>query len=140
MKRAHTRGKSLIFPFRAPRKSRVSIKRDKIDPQTEKSEHKITADGVTVISKIPGNNALCAMSMAENSDFNAYLLAAYNAVLLADASQWAAMNGIWRHLTLPRTHICNGMSFQKLPGEPYQAAVQMVSWVLMVADYHRLPL
>ena len=101
---------------------------------TEKTAHDVAADGSVMVSKIPGNNGQVTIEAQQTSDLHKWLLAAFNIILNADTSDWAAMAITLRNVSDGTSHICNGVSFQKMPDKGYQAQGQRVTWVMMAAD------
>ncbi len=101
---------------------------------TEKSAHDVAADGSVMVSKIAGDNGTVTIQVQQTSAIHKWLLAAYNALKIADTSQWAQMAATLRNVADGTAHLAYGMSFQKVPDKVYQAQGQKVSWVLMAAD------
>jgi hypothetical protein len=105
-----------------------------ISMATDKTAHDVAGDGSVMVSKIAGNNGSIAISCQQTSNVHKWLMAAYNALMLADTAQWAAMSGTLRNVSDGTSHVAFGISFQKVPDKPYKAQGQQVSWVLMAAD------
>lgn len=105
---------------------------------TEKTAHNVAADGSIMVSKIPGNNGTISIQCQQTSAVHKWLLAAYNALLIADTDQWAMMTATMRNTADGSSHVAMGMSFQKKGDKSYQAQGQMVTWVLMAADIQSL--
>ena len=106
---------------------------------TEKTVHDVAADGSVMVSKMAGENGQVSVECQQTSQIHKYLLSTYNAVNFSrDTSQWAAMSMMIRNISDGSSHICSGMSFQKIPDKPYQAQGQRVTWTLMAADIHSL--
>ena len=101
---------------------------------TERTVHDVAADGSVMVSKIAGENGTVTIEAQQTSDVHKWLLAAYNAIKVADISAWAQMAMTLRNTSGGTSHIITGISFQKVPDKPYDKQGQMVSWVLMAAD------
>lgn len=106
---------------------------------TEKSAHDVAADGSVMVSKILGDNGQVSLSCQQTSSLHKWLLAYYNAIKLAPTNQWAAATILLRNASDGTSHMCNGVSPQKIPDKPYQAQGQRVTWVFMCADIQNLP-
>lgn len=100
---------------------------------TERTVHDVAADGIVMITKVPGKNGLVAIAMQQNSDLNKWLLKWYNYVDTADSSEWAGMTITIKSKNLGDVTTCTQVSPQKLPDRPYQAQGQHVTWNLMAA-------
>lgn len=109
------------------------------DPLTEKSAHDVGNDGNVMVSKIKGNNAQVTIQCQQTSELYKYLLACFNASLESNAQSWAGMTIFAREVTGGSQHEANGVSFQKKPTKSYGKQGQMISWVLMAAEYHEDP-
>ena len=109
-----------------------------IAPQTEKSTHDRASDGSIMVSKIAGNNAIVTISVQQTSELDAWLQNAFNLLNIVGAAQWAQMSATLRNSVTQRTHVLNGLSFQKEPDQPYQAQGQQRTWNLMCAEHINL--
>jgi len=105
---------------------------------TDKTVHDVAADGSVMVSKMAGNNGTIQIQCQQTSNLHKWLLAAYNALLVAPTDQWAQMGAALRNTADGTSHTLIGMSFQKVPDKVYQAQGQMVTWTLMVADIQSL--
>lgn len=101
---------------------------------TDKTAHDVAGDGSVMVSKIAGDNGSITINCQQTSNVHKWLLAAYNALKVADVDQWARMGATLRNTGDGTSHVIQGMSFQKIPDKSYQAQGQMVSWVIMAAD------
>ena len=106
---------------------------------TEKTSHNVAADDVVMVSKIAGHNGQIQVQCQQTSLVHKWLLAAYNAVYIADTDAWANMSATLRNTSDGTSHIITGMSFGKIPDKPYQAEGQMVTWTLFAASIVSLP-
>ena len=105
---------------------------------TEKSSHSVGADGSVMISKIAGHNGTIQIQCQQTSDLHKWLLAAYNAMYLADTSSWANIAATLRNTSDGTSHLATGISFQKIGDKSYAAQGGNVTWVLMAADIQSL--
>jgi len=99
-----------------------------------KTEHNIAADGQVMVSKMAGHTGQIAVQCQQTSEIHKWLLAAYNALYLADTDEWAGIAATLRNTSDGTAHLITGMSFQKVPDKTYTKAGGMVEWVLMAAD------
>ena len=109
-----------------------------ISMTTDKTSHNIAADGVVMVSKIAGHNGQVQIQCQQTSKVHKWLLAAYNALHIADTDAWAQMAATLRNTSDGTSHLATGISFQKIGDKAYQAQGQMVTWVLMAADIQSL--
>jgi len=105
---------------------------------TDKTAHDVAADGSVMVSKIAGSNGSIQIQCQQTSNVHRWLLAAYNALMVAPADQWAQMGATLRNTADGTSHLLLGMSFQKVPDKVYQSHGQMVTWTLMAADIQSL--
>lgn len=105
---------------------------------TDRSTHDVASDGSVMVSKIAGNNGSIQIQTQQTSNIHRWLLAAYNALMVAPADQWAQMGATLRNTADGTSHLLLGISFVKIPDKVYQAQGQMVTWTLMVADIQSL--
>jgi hypothetical protein len=110
-----------------------------ITMQTEKTQHNVAADGVVMVSKMAGHNGQVQIQCQQTSAVHKWLLAAYNAVYVADTDAWADMSATLRNASDGTSHILTGLSFGKMPDKTYQAEGQMISWTLWAANVVSLP-
>lgn len=101
---------------------------------TERTEHNVAGDGVIMVSKIAGRNGKITITAQQTSDLHKWLLKAANAKYISETAKWATMSATLRNTCDGTSHIVTGISFGKNPDKQYQAAGQMVSWVLWAAD------
>lgn len=101
---------------------------------TDRSSHDVAADGSIMVSKIGGRNGTVTIECQQTSLVHKYLLALYNYLEAADASQWATIGIILRNVTDGTSHTATGVSFNKIPDKSYQAQGQKVTWSLMACD------
>lgn len=106
---------------------------------TEKTHHEVAADGSVMVSKIAGNNGTITVKCQQTSMVHKWLLAAFNALVIADTDQWAKMSSLLRNASDGTSHIVSGISFNKIPDKSYQAQGQNVTWTLPAADIQSLP-
>lgn len=105
----------------------------------ERSAMESAADGSIMISKIAGNQGSITVQIQQTSDAHKFLLAMYNALVIAPPALWAQGAGLMRCLSDQSTHILTGMCFQKLGDKPYGKQGAMVSWVLLCGDIQSTP-
>lgn len=105
-----------------------------IEMLTEKTAHEVAADGVVMGSKIAGDNGQITINVQQTSNLHHWLLDAYNASMVSDASDWMGISARLWNVVDGAGHMCRGGSFQKLGPKGYKAQGQMVSWILMFAD------
>lgn len=101
---------------------------------TEQTTHDTAADGSVMVSKVAGDNGTVTITCQQTSNVHKWLLAAYNALKVADVSAWAQMAATLRNVSDGTSHVITGISFQKVPDKSYKAQGQQVSWVLMAAN------
>lgn len=106
--------------------------------QTERTAHNVAADGVVMVSKVAGNNGQIQIQCQQTSELHKWLLAAHNAMLLADTDSWADMAATLRNTSDGTSHIATGVSFGKIPDKAYAAQGGMVTWTLWAADIQSL--
>ena len=101
--------------------------------------HSITwADGTIMPSYIAGANGDVDIEVQEVSILHKALLSLYNTLVLqadgADILGWAATSISFALLIDGSTHVLTGVSFDKIPDKPYQAAGQKITWKLMATN------
>jgi hypothetical protein len=104
----------------------------------EQSAHSLAADGTVMVSKIAGRNGQVQIQCQQTSNVHKWLLAAQNALYIADTNAWAEMSGTLRNTSDGTSHIITGLSFGKIPDKQYQAEGQMVTWTLFAANIESL--
>jgi hypothetical protein len=107
---------------------------------TDRTVHDTGADGSIMVSKIAGNNGSITINVQQTSNLHKFLLKWFNAMLIGDTALWAASSILLRNVVIGTSHICTGISPQKVPDNPYQSQVQRVSWTLMCADIQNVPM
>ena len=109
-----------------------------ISMANERTVHQVAADGTVMPNYIPGNNGTVAIEVQQTSSLHHELLALYNLAVLAadgdDVSGWASTSLSFRTLLDGSTHLCDGVSFSKVPDKPYHAQGSNVTWSLMAAN------
>ena len=105
----------------------------------ERTAHDVAADGSVMVSKMAGNNGQLRITCQQTSAVHKWLLLAYNLITVAPPDQWAQMACLLRNVIDGTSHMCTGISFQKIPDKQYQRTGQRVQWVLMCADIQSLP-
>lgn len=106
---------------------------------TERTAHSVGADGTVMVSKIAGHNGKITIECQQTSAVHKWLLAAENALYIADTDAWAEMTATLRNTSDGTSHIITGMSFGKVPDKQYQAEGQMVTWTLWAANIQNIP-
>ena len=105
----------------------------------ERSTIETSADGNPMISKIAGNNGVLTVNVQQTSDAHKFLLAMYNALIIAPPALWAQGAGILRSISDGTTHTFSGICFQKLGDKAYGKQGAMVSWTLLCGDIQSVP-
>ena len=105
---------------------------------TEKTAHEVSADGVTMISKIAGDNGTVTINVQQTSAAHRWLLDLYNYVLSSNTAELAKTACTIRNTTDGTSHRIIGMSPQKVPDKTYQAQGQRVSWVFMAGEIQNM--
>ncbi len=100
----------------------------------DNTSHDIAADGSCMVSKVIRKNGTIVITCQQTSRVHKWLLAAFNALYVADTSEWARMGATLRNTSDGTSHVAAGISFQKPADKPYQAQGQNVTWTLMAAD------
>ncbi len=106
---------------------------------TERTAHNVAADGTVMVSKIAGHNGKIQIQCQQTSNVHKWLLAAENALYIADTDAWAEMSAALRNSSDGTSHIITGMSFGKVPDKVYQPEGQMVTWTLWAANIQNIP-
>lgn len=101
---------------------------------TDRSVQDVAADGTVMVSKVKGRNGTIAIAVQQTSSLNKWLTRLYNYLESAGTDKWAQTVIVVRAPMMQDLQICTGVSFGKLPGKPYQATGQMITWNLMAAD------
>ena len=105
---------------------------------TTRTVHDIAADGTVMPSYIAGDNGEVDIQVQETSVLHKALLSLYNLCVLAanndDVAGWAATAISFVFIIDGSTHTLTGVSFDKIPDKPYEAAGQKMTWKLMAAN------
>lgn len=105
---------------------------------TARTTHDVGADGTVMPSYIAGDNGEVDIQVQETSTIHSELLSLYNQCVLAanndDVSGWAATSISFTLLIDGSTHTLTGVSFDKIPDKPYEAAGQKMTWKLLAAN------
>jgi hypothetical protein len=105
---------------------------------TSRTVHDVAADGTVMPSYIAGANGEVDIEVQETSILHKALLTLYNALVLQadldDILGWAATSISFALLIDGSVHTLTGVSFDKIPDKPYQAAGQKITWKLMAAS------
>ena len=109
-----------------------------VSMDTERTAHNVGADGAVMVSKVAGHSGKVQIQCQQTSRVHKWLLAAENAMYLADVENWAGISATLRNASDGTTHVCTGMSFGKVPDKVYQAEGQMVTWTLWAASIQSL--
>jgi hypothetical protein len=110
-----------------------------ISMSTEKTDHKVAADGAVMVSFVAGNNGKISIQCQQNSTIDKFLLAGYNALLIAPKSQWAEVAATFRSTIMQISHAASGISFLKAADRSYKAQGDNVTWELLAADIQSIP-
>ena len=105
---------------------------------TSRTVHDVAADGTVMPSYVAGANGEVDIEVQETSILHKALLTLYNALVLQadldDILGWAATSISFALLIDGSTHVLTGVSFDKIPDKPYQAAGQKMTWKLLAAN------
>jgi len=101
---------------------------------TVQTEHILSTDGITIVTKIKGNNGQLQIQCQQTSNIHKWLLQTYNLVYQSDAQEWAKMTAILRNITDGTSHSIKGISFEKVPDKIYASKGEMVAWNLLAAS------
>jgi hypothetical protein len=111
---------------------------------TDKTAQDVASDGAIMVSAIPGDNGHIAFEMQQTSALYAFFLSTYNALKTAmlngDVTSWAGMSITLRNIVDGSTHVCTGVSFNKIPDKVYAAQGQRQTWTLPCADIQQTQL
>ncbi len=105
---------------------------------TERTTHNVGADGVVMVSKVAGHSGQIQIQCQQTSNVHKWLLAAENALYIANTDEWASITATLRNTSDGTSHVVTGMSFGKVPDKVYQAEGQMVTWTLFAANIQSL--
>ena len=105
----------------------------------ERSAIEVAADGAVMISKIAGNNGNISLNILQTSEGHKFLLAMYNALIIAPPALWAQAAGLMRCLSDGTSHTFTGICFSKLGDKGYGKQGAMVTWNLLVGDIQSVP-
>jgi hypothetical protein len=105
-----------------------------ITMQDEKTAHNVAADGQVMVSKLAGKTGQIQIQCQQTSAVHKWLLAAHNALYLADTDAWAQMFAELRNTSDGTSHVANGISFGKIGDKTYAAQGGMVTWNLWAAN------
>ena len=113
-----------------------------INMNAVRTTHSTGVDGVVVPLYVAGDNGVVEIEVQETSSLHTSLLALYNKILLAaqggDYTGWAATRIMFNLLSDGSLHLLTGLSFEKFPDKPYQAAGQKVTWKLLACNISNL--
>ena len=105
---------------------------------TSRTVHDVAADGTVMPSYLAGANGEVDIEVQETSILHKALLTLYNALVLQadldDILGWAATSISFALLIDGSVHTLTGVSFDKIPDKPYQAAGQKMTWKLLAAN------
>lgn len=105
---------------------------------TTRTTQDLAADGTIMPSYVAGDNGEIDIQVQETSLLHKALLSLYNLCVLAanndDVSGWAATAISFVLLVDGSTHTLTGVSFDKIPDKPYEAAGQKITWKLMACN------
>lgn len=130
---------NLAFPSGAMSITGKGIGDMTISMAQERSIMEAAADGNVMISKVAGNHGSISINVQQTSDAHKFLLAMYNALIIAPPAVWAQGAGLLRSISDATTHTFSGLCFQKLPDKPYSKQGSLVTWVLLAGDIQQLP-
>lgn len=105
---------------------------------TARTVQDVAADGTVMPSYLAGANGEIDIEVQETSILHKALLTLYNTLVLqadgADILGWAATSISFALLIDGSVHTLTGVSFEKIPDKPYQAAGQKMTWKLLAAN------
>lgn len=106
----------------------------KVTMSTENSKHDVAADGSVMVSKVLGSNGTLDIDIQQTSDFDRWLLNAYNYAYQAAPGEWAEFAFTLRSPLMGDLINGSGVSFQIRPERPFEAEGQHVTWTMMAAQ------
>lgn len=114
----------------------------KINMATARTTHSTGVDGVVIPLYVAGDGGDIEIEVQETSSLHTSLLALYNKILLAaqggDYAGWAATSIMFNLLSDGSLHLLSGLSFEKFPDKPYQAAGQKITWKMLACNISNL--
>jgi hypothetical protein len=113
-----------------------------VEMTTPRTTHDKAADGTIMPSYIAGDNGRVRIKVQQTSVLYKQLLGLYNALLVAaatgDVSNWANSSLFLRNTVDGSQHICEGVSFEKIPNKTYGAEGAQFTWDLMACSIQNL--
>ena len=101
---------------------------------TDATQHDIAADGSVMVSKIIARNGTIAITVQQTSAANRWLERYANYIRVAPTSEWAAASAVLDCDHTGEHFQMKGISPQKDPDSPFQAAGQSITWNLMAVE------
>ena len=130
---------NVVFPFGAMSITGKGVGNITVSMSQQRSAIDRAADGNIMISKIAGNDGVLTLSIQQTSDAHKFLLAMYNALIIAPPSAWAQGAAILRAISDNTTMTFTGLCFQKLPDKPYDMQGAKITWTLLAGDVQQMP-
>lgn len=113
-----------------------------VENATEHAAQDVSADGNVLQSAIAGDNGHLTVECQQTSIVHKFLLNCWNARNAAmqsgDTSLFFAMTCTLRNPSDGQSHRCKGGGIGKIPGKPYAAQGQKMTWVLPFGDIQNL--
>ena len=105
---------------------------------TMRTVHETGIDGTVIPLYVAGDNGEVDIEVQEASTLHSSLLLLYNRLLLAarggNYTGWAASSLMFNFQPDNSQHLLAGLSFEKVPDKPYQAAGQKLTWKMLAAN------
>lgn len=95
------------------------------------TQHDIAADGSVMVSKIVTKAGSISMSLQQTSPAHLWMQKLLNYLMTAPTSEWALASAVITDPSVGETINISGISPQKFPDKPFQAAGQQATWNLL---------
>jgi Bacteriophage KPP10, Structural protein ORF10 len=115
-----------------------------VEMATEKSDHNVASDGSVMVSAIAGDNGHVMIEVQQTSQLHTFLVKWYNAkntgMKNGNVTNFASAALTLRNIIDGSTHVCKGITPQRMPPKVYARQGQMLTWTLMCADIQTVTL
>ena len=101
---------------------------------TDATQHDIAADGSVMVSKIIARNGTVALTVQQTSSANRWLEKWMNYIRVAPTEEWNQASAVLDCDHTGEHFAITGISPQKDPDSPFQAAGQNITWNLMAVE------
>lgn len=123
-----------VFPFQG----QEGVKQITVSNANDRTAHDRAADGLIMVSYVPGADGAVTIEMQQNSSLHQFLLEWANGVFTqadqGNAANFAAAAVRIQDLLSGDSHTLTGVSPTKIPDKPYADRGGNVTWVLMAAQ------